>query len=167
MIAETVEPTHIITFGLVIALGGAVWLSRRAPQPDPRVSQLQAQIEYLQKQLTEPHRAVSSPTQPVPAESKQTYSERDIRELLDKLDDASALLERHIFPATNRITEATANWINLIPNLGVKGSVEKLKEMKASLQTEVWEPINELVYGQTNRHQKEMRKALVLGRVDG
>ena len=46
---QRVEPYHIIILGLAIALGGVVWQWRRAATPDPRIAQLEAQVESLTK----------------------------------------------------------------------------------------------------------------------
>ena len=42
--ANTVEPSHVIILGLVIAFGGVVWQMRRATPLDPKVAKLQSQL---------------------------------------------------------------------------------------------------------------------------
>jgi hypothetical protein len=59
-ITESVEPSHIIILGLVIAFGGVIWQQRRTPSPDPRrVAELQSQLATVQQQLAETARAWS------------------------------------------------------------------------------------------------------------
>jgi putative SOS response-associated peptidase YedK len=44
-----------------------------------------------------------------------TYNERDIRELLDSLDEASTLLEKRILPIAVATNNMTANWYGAMP----------------------------------------------------
>ena len=109
-----------------------------------------------------PESAQSDNARPSTAVSAFTYNERDIRELLDLLDEASDLAEKHILPTAAATNNMTANWFGAIPNAGTKQFVENLRKMKAAQKTEIWEPINKLVYDQSDRHQEEMRLAFVL-----
>jgi hypothetical protein len=126
------------------------------------VTKLRADLTAVQGQLA----AIinTSPRSDVAPKSKETtnYTERDIRELLDQLDEASTLLEKRIFPITNAITTDTANWYNLIPNKGVQGSAAHLRDLKGKLKTEVWDQIDHAVYDPSNRHQAEMKMAFRL-----
>jgi hypothetical protein len=58
-ITESVEPSHIIILGLVIAFGGVIWQLRKTPSPDPRLAELQSQLATVQQQLAETARAWS------------------------------------------------------------------------------------------------------------
>jgi hypothetical protein len=157
--AELIEPSHVIILGLAIALGGVIWQWRNTPAPDPQIVQLRIEVDRLHKELA----AGTAAVKPAPAAPKAVaYNERDIRELLDSLDEASTLMEKHILPTAAATNSMTANWFGAIPNAGAKTFVENLGKMKAAQKTEIWDPINELVYGKANRHPDEMRAAFVL-----
>jgi hypothetical protein len=162
-----VEPSHIIILGLVIAAVGLGWQLYQGKQPAPTLSQVeidritapfQRQINELKVQVGRPF-FNSSPSNPL---TQKAYNERDIRELLDSLDEASDLIEKHILPTAAATNGMTANWFGAIPNAGAKQFVENIRKMKAAQKTEIWEPINKLVYDPANRHQEEMRIAFVL-----
>ena len=51
---KLIEPSHVIVLGLLIALGGVIWQLRRTPPVDPRVAELQAQLEVVQRKLAAP-----------------------------------------------------------------------------------------------------------------
>jgi hypothetical protein len=146
----SIKPFHVIALGLSIAVGGLVW--------QWKIQTSQPLLEVASKHQTAPN---AVPVQVSESPKKITYSERDIRELLDGLADAHDLVEKHIFPATHRITEAAANWQGYIPNRGVAGFAKSLEEMNAALPDEVWKPIDALLekYG---RVKDQLRFALAL-----
>src|SRR5258708_27069405 len=111
-----------------------------------------------------PQESMQIPTPPAtpPTPVHAVYNERDIRELLDSLDEASTLLEKHILPAAAATNGMTVNWFGAISNAGAKTYVENLRKMKAAQKNEIWDTINELVYATSNRHPDEMRMAFVL-----
>lgn len=155
------QPSHVIALGLAISLGELLWQWRKAPPPDIQVVALQNQIAQLHQQLADAATRVAPSPEQRNAKKIISYSERDIRELLDGLTDAQELMEKRIFPVTNRITQVTANWRGYIPNHGVQGFAKLLKEMNAALPDEVWKPIDELLerYG---RVAEQIRFAMAL-----
>lgn len=154
-----IQPSHVIAFGLAVVLGGLLWQLRQSPPQDPLVAELKAQVDQLRSQLSQP--ANQMPATPQTTKKTVTYSERDIRELLDGLADAHDLIEKRIFPITYKITEATANWAGRIPNQGVKGFAQALREMNATLPEEVWKPIDALL-DKYSRVKQQLRVALAL-----
>jgi hypothetical protein len=95
------QPSQITALGLAVALGGLIWQWRQTPPADPQISVLQTRVAQLQRELANTTAAGTSPQPQQPSQAKKiTYSERDIRVLLDGLADAHDLIEKHIFPIT-------------------------------------------------------------------
>src|SRR5258708_13855762 len=63
-----------------------------------------------------PQESMQIPTPPAtpPTPVHAVYNERDIRELLDSLDEASTLLEKHILPTAAATNGMTVNWFGAI-----------------------------------------------------
>ncbi|MEH2505609.1 hypothetical protein V1290_004420 [Bradyrhizobium sp. AZCC 1578] len=149
-LVPAIQPSHVIALGLAIAFGGLLWQWRQAP----------IQVPNVQQPFPSPTITPSASTPPA-AKTLITYSERDIRELLDGLAEAHDLVEKRVFPATHKITEATANWHGRIPNHGPAGFARALREMNAALPDELWKPIDALLE-KYSRVTEQLRFALAL-----
>ncbi|MCP4621386.1 MAG: hypothetical protein GY844_33710 [Bradyrhizobium sp.] len=60
-IAKLIEPSHVIVFGLVVALGGVIWQWSRTPPSDPHISTLQGEISELRAKLAAAAETSSKP----------------------------------------------------------------------------------------------------------
>jgi hypothetical protein len=90
------------------------------------------------------------------------YTERDIRELLDALAKAQELDRDKISQTIFQIQTTAANWVGIYRNQNL---VAKLKELRTRLQTDVWDPIDELVYDNHDKDSlyiQQMRAAFAL-----
>jgi hypothetical protein len=87
-----------------------------------------------------------------PAIPKITYTERDIRELLDALSDADDLVSKF----------GLINPEYFLTQLGRKVTLQALNDSKDLLQKIVWPSINDFVYKEHNRYEAQMRIALAL-----
>ncbi|MEH2542828.1 hypothetical protein [Bradyrhizobium sp. AZCC 1699] len=93
---------------------------------------------------------------------KVTYTERDIREMLDALTDAHSLVEDLVAPSFFQLESQVVNWQGAIPNMGPQGFARALSERREKIQTEVWPQINDFVYKTHARYKDQLRFALAL-----
>jgi hypothetical protein len=76
---QRVEPSHVIAFGLFIAIGGLAWqMLRAAPHPDPRIGELRSKLEMVTKESAE----------------KQTAAALDLSKTKEALEEKNRELEK-------------------------------------------------------------------------
>jgi hypothetical protein len=105
---------------------------------------------------------VPAPMVAAPPIAPTHYTERDIRELLDALAKAQELDRDKISQTIFQIQTTAANWVGIYRNQNL---VAKLKELRTRLQTDVWDPIDELVYDNHDKDSlyiQQMRAAFAL-----
>jgi hypothetical protein len=162
---KLIEPWHIIGLGLAIAFAGVVWQARRMPKVDPEVMFLRAELTDAQHDLTarrqfnleNPPSSSTIPSLPI-----VVYTERDIRELLDALNDAHNLMQKDVAPIFNRIGTLAASWQGAIPNQGVRVFAQTLSELRDQVQSAVWPKVNDFVYRLHDRYTDQIRFAIAL-----
>lgn len=168
-----VQPPQIILFGLAVALGGLIWQWRRDPTPDPQIAQLRSQVSVLQQQLAsvpQPTVAAAAPPTPTPASASASasapivhYNERDIRELLDAMKDAKALVESSILPTSIEIETLVANSFNRLREDGAtKSAPTRIREMREKLKTTIWDRLDKFVYKDHEGYKAQMRIVFLL-----
>jgi hypothetical protein len=106
--------------------------------------------------------AAPAPLPGRPTIPRVAYTERDIREMLDALDEAQDLVEKRMMPIYTPIQGKLINAQYSLTQLGLKQTIHDLNDAKNSIQTNVWEPINNFVYKEHSGYQNEMRVALAL-----
>jgi hypothetical protein len=152
-----IEPFHIIVLGLAIATAGAFWQWRRVPIPDPRIAQLESQVNTLNKRLA------SAPTLPPvasakPVETSPQLLPRDVQVLLEALGEASDLGEKSIGPTLGAIGSWAVNWKGLLRN----GNGEVVfTTARDSLKREVWDKIDVLL-AKYPKYQIQLQGAFAL-----
>lgn len=108
-----VEPSHVIILGLIIALGGVIWQWQRPSPSDPKISQLQSQVDDLTTKLAETKR-VNAPTAKMPAPPPQiTTAAADVPKKLAAIDALRKILNDEMLPWINKGQQlSTAGWLN-------------------------------------------------------
>jgi hypothetical protein len=150
-----IEPLHIIILGLILAAAGTLWQWRRVPQPDPRIAQLESQIDILNKRL-----AVPPPTTPLERspDASRRLLPRDVQRLLEALGEATDLGENSISPTLGAIQSWAANWKGVIRN----GNGEAVYVTgRDSLKRDVWDKIDTLL-AKFPTYQMQLQTAFAL-----
>ncbi len=107
-----------------------------------------------------PHLPQAQPGRPtIP---HRTYTERDIREMLDALGEAHDLVEKKLMPLWAPIQNRLINPVYFLTQLGLKQTIAGLSDSKNTLQEKVWPPINNFVYQEHRGYEDQMRIALAL-----
>jgi hypothetical protein len=98
-----IEPTHIILLGLAIAFGGIVWQWRRSPPTDPKLVELQSQLQAVQNELARARQSTAPPAtrsgqaQPeVPPIPEVTTAPYDIPLKIAAIDEARKILKEDV-----------------------------------------------------------------------
>src|SRR5689334_19065882 len=132
---------------------------------------LRAGAIALQPPATSPLTGASgAPPTPVPLPIAQepptiptiTYTERDIREMLDALADAHDLFSKQITPFMHSLTITTENWRGALSNQDAPTFANSLKNMQQNLQELVWRPVNKFIYETHSGYTPQLRAALAL-----
>lgn len=140
-----IEPSHVITLGLLIALGGVIWQWRRAPTPDPRIAHLEQRLADLQsKPGAAPQVAtqVSIEAVKIPA---PYYTRTDIERILEALFQTSDLLSKKGAPLRESADTFLRNWNLILLNKGepeFRSEAKKLRVQIEAFNTETWVIIN-------------------------
>jgi len=149
---ENSNAQQMITIGLVLIVLGAIAIGVGWWQL-PSTSSSAVAVATPPPVQSEPSR---------PAIPKITYTERDIRELLDALSDADDLVSKKLMPVWSPLQNRLINPEYFLTQLGRKVTIQALNDSKDLLQKIVWPSINDFVYKEHNRYEAQMRIALAL-----
>ena len=97
-----------------------------------------------------------------PTIPRVAYTERDIREMLDALDEGQDLVEMKLMPLWEPIQNRLINPGYFLTAMGLKETIAGLIDSKNILQEKVWPPINDFVYREHRGYEDQMRVALAL-----
>lgn len=159
----------IIVIGLVGLIASAslilvgVVLEWQRPIPgNAEMAKLRDDLAAIQGQLAS---MASPPATATPAQPQHQpiYNEKQIRDLLDSLNEAKDLAEKFVLPTSIEIETAVANSFNRLPEEGAtKRVAEQLRDLKNKLKTSVWDKIDKFVYEQHSAYKDQMRLAFDL-----
>jgi hypothetical protein len=139
---ENSNAQQMITIGLVLIVLGAIAIGVGWWQL-PSTSSSAVAVATPPPVQSEPSR---------PAIPKITYTERDIRELLDALSDADDLVSKKLMPVWSPLQNRLINPEYFLTQLGRKVTIQALNDSKDLLQKIVWPSINDFVYKEHNRY---------------
>ncbi|MET4217864.1 hypothetical protein ABIB00_003076 [Bradyrhizobium sp. LB14.3] len=152
----------LIFIGLGVALIGAVFATFGGSATKVAVLPSLPGSNANQMPVVPPPQTAPPEVAPAKTAIKVTYTERDVREMLDALTDAHRLIEDVVSPSFFQLESQVVNWQGAIPNMGPNGFAIALSARREKIQTEVWPQINDFVYKTHDRYKDQMRFALAL-----
>jgi hypothetical protein len=125
----SLQPSHFMFVGLLIALAGIVW-QWRSPPANPQVGALRAQLEALEKKLAEANepgrpqtRLATVGNEPAP---KPTFTAYDIGERQKALDEIYRFFNKEVYSIYMEAAALLPNWEKEVRERGPRGYAENL-----------------------------------------
>lgn len=171
------EPIHVIIFGLVFVIGGVAWQLSRGTSSVSQVDNEKA-IASIRRELASSKQLVAvleakiqgnaagdallalanKAGSAAPAQSAARLNEKQVRDLLDALHEAKAIVDQHISPTSIEIEQLVANTFG---NLQAEGETKRfpklLRAAHDKLKADIWDQIDGFVYKKYSAYEPQLR----------